>query len=57
MSVILEHIRQHKSNHIAVADEQRALSYPELFIEINQLGRRLTTHLFRQTRSGFSKRK
>ena len=37
MSVILEHIRQHKSNHIAVADEQRALSYPELFIEINQL--------------------
>jgi non-ribosomal peptide synthetase component E (peptide arylation enzyme) len=41
MSVILEHIRQHKSNHIAVADEQRALSYPELFIEINQLAKDL----------------
>lgn len=41
MSVILEHIRQHKSNHIAITDEQRAVSYTELLFEINQLAQDL----------------
>jgi long-chain acyl-CoA synthetase len=41
MSVILEHIIQHKSDHIAVADEHRAVSYHELFIETNQIAQDL----------------
>ena len=51
MSVILEHIRQHKSNHIAVADEQRALSYPELFIVLTTAAASVST----QSASGASK--